>query len=207
VTVNSFDAWMAHLFDESRDDGSPDEQPSVWLDRYARQDTPAATADRVRQLFGDAGVLLRHYSDDQAARGLREIVDDGSLWALRDPKVPVVARTRGLRSIVTLYAEVFAPRVTVEHPKRTPKLEQLCFMFFEIAPLDLGEDTVLDVLEETSALPSVPCQRAALHGLGHAHHHSPEHVPPIVDRWLSRHRDAPQELRDYALAARTGAVM
>lgn len=206
--MNGFDAWMAYLFDEPRDaDGSPDEQPSVWLERYARQDTPKATAERIRRLFGDAGALLRSYSDDQVARGLQEIVDDGSLWALRDPRVPVVGRTRGLRSIVTLYAEVFAPRITVEHPKRTPRLEHVCFMFFDIAPLDLGEDTVLDVLEQTLALPSPPCRRAALHGLGHAHHHRPEHVPPIVDRWLKSHRDAPQELRDYALAARTGHVM
>lgn len=198
---------MAYLFDQPRDEDTWDEQPVERLDRHARHDTATATAERIRRLFGDAGTLLRPYSDDQVARGLREIVDGGSLWALRSPQVPVVLRTTGLRSIVTLFAEVFAARIEVEHRKRIPELQTVCFMFFDIAPLDLGEDTVLDVLEDTLALDSVPCRRAALHGLGHAYRRAPEHVRTIVDRWLSRHRHAPQELRDYALPARTGDVM
>ncbi|MEU8076422.1 hypothetical protein AB0B31_13340 [Catellatospora citrea] len=205
--MNGFEAWLAYLFDRpADDDGSWDEQPHEWFDRYARQDTPAATAERIRELFGHAGTLLRHHSDDQVARGVRDIVD-GELGVLRSRQVPVVLRTTGLRSIVPLFAEVFAPRITVELPRNEPELQSLCFMFFDVAPLDLGDDTVLDVLEDTLALPSVPCRRAALHGLGHAHWHAPQAAQKIVDRWLARHRDAPQELRDYAAAARTGNVM
>ena len=88
-----------------------------------------------------------------------------------------------------------------------PKLQYACFMFFDIAGLDLGEETMLDVLEDTLRLPSVPCQRSALHGLGHAYAEAPEHVETIVDRWLAKNRRAPQELRDYAGAARIGQVM
>ncbi|WP_155368388.1 hypothetical protein [Catellatospora vulcania] len=198
--MNGFDAWLAYLFEPPRD-----EQPVVWLDRYAHQDTPVAQAERIRQLFGDAGASLRPYSDDRVAHGLREVVD--GLGVLCSRRVPMVLRTRGLRSIVTLFAEVFAARIEVEHSRRIPELQTVCFMFFEVAPVDLGDDTVLDVLEDTLALASVPCQRAALHGLGHAHLHAPRPVQAIVDRWLSRHRDAPQELRDYAAAARVGDVM
>jgi hypothetical protein len=36
---------------------------------------------------------------------------------------------------------------------------------------------------------------------------SPQHVQAIVDRWLEKHPRAPQELRDYAAAARVGDVM
>jgi hypothetical protein len=108
--------------------------------------------------------------------------------------------------MVTLFAEVFAPRIAVEQAKEPP-LETLCFMFFDIAPIDLGDDTVLDVLEAILAMDCVACQRSALHGLGHAYFHAAEHVPPIVDRWLKKNRDAPAELREYAASARIGGVM
>ncbi|WP_144120224.1 hypothetical protein [Catellatospora sichuanensis] len=205
--MNGFDAWLAYLFDRPADDDSWDGRPHAWLDRYAGQDTPVAAAQRIRELFGNAGTLLRPHSDDQVARGLLEIVDGGELHALCSPRVPVVLRTGGLRSIVRLFAEVFAARIEVEHPRHLPKLQHACFMFFDIAPIDLGDDTVLDVLEDTLALPSVPCQRSALHGLGHAYWKSPQQVPAIVDRWLARNRHAPAELRDYAAGARAGQVM
>ena len=88
-----------------------------------------------------------------------------------------------------------------------PRLQYACFMFFDIANIDLGDETVLDVLEEALRLPSVPCQRSALHGLGHAQMRSPKDVESIVDAWLERNPYAPQELRDYARAARIGYVM
>jgi hypothetical protein len=137
---------------------------------------------------------------------LAEIID-GDFHELTNRRVPVVLRTTGLRSIVPLFAQVFAPRIQVERPNHTPPLEHVCFMFFDIAPLDLGDDTVLDVLEQTLALPSVPCQRSALHGLGHAHMRSPEPVRTVVDLWLKKHPNAPEDLRAYARSARVGDVM
>jgi hypothetical protein len=98
-------------------------------------------------------------------------------------------------------------QITSADPQQRPELESLCFMFFDMAAIDLGDDTVLDVLEDTLALESAACQRSALHGLGHAHFHVPQDASSIVDRWLQKHPRAPAELRDYALAARTGNVM
>jgi hypothetical protein len=205
MTMDEFDAWMAYLFQRP-----PEEPESEWLNRYAEHDSPAAAAERIRRLFGDAGNLLRPYTDDQVAHGLDVIVNasfGGEIAALTDRRVPVRLRTTGLRAIVTLFAEVFAVRLRGEGlPTQTP-LERVCFMFWDVAALGHGEeDTTLDVLEDILALDSVPCQWAALHGLGHLHFRTPEHVPAIVDRWLERHPDAPQPLREYAAAARTGMV-
>lgn len=196
--MDGFDAWLAYLFEDDSDD--------AWFSHYAATDTPVARAERIRHLFGNAGSLLSGYADDAVSDGVRTILD-GDIGVFFDKKVPVVGRTRGMRSIVTLFAEVFAPRIQHEVDQRTPKIQHTCFMFFDIGPIDLGDDTMLDVLEEIAALPSIPCQRAALHGLGHAHFHVPGDVEPIVDRWLRRHRDAPLELREYAQAARAGQVM
>ncbi|MDI1464092.1 hypothetical protein QEZ54_24195 [Catellatospora sp. KI3] len=207
--MDGFDAWMTYLFEyEYHRRGAPwDEPEPEWLERYAHHDTPVAVAERILHLFGQAGTLLGGYRDEQVGRGLVQLVGGGDIHVLGGRDVPTVLRTRGLRAITTLFAEVFAPRILVEQVEGRSDLEYVCFMFFEIAPVDLAEDTVLDVMEDVLALESVPCQRAALHGLGHAHRHVPQHVPAIVDRWLARNRDAPQELRDYARAARAGTVM
>jgi hypothetical protein len=203
--MDAFDAWMEYLFQRP-----PEDPPPEWLARYAQHDEPAAAAERIRRLFRDAGNLLRPYTDDQVAHGVDMIVNaslGGEIAALTDRRVPVTLRTTGLRAIVTLFAEVFAVRLHGDElPTQTP-LQGVCFIFWDVAALGHGEeDTMLDVLEDILALDSVPCQWAALHGLGHLHFSEPEHVPPIVDRWLRRHPNAPQPLRDYAAAARTGMV-
>ncbi len=196
---------MTYLFDRAAD--HDDTESCEWLERYARHDRPAAMAERIRHLFSNAGAILGPYTDDQIARGLMDIIDGGELYAFNTGQLPVVLRTTGLRSIVTLFTEIFAVRIAVEDPQLRPKLERTCFMFFDAAAINLGDDTVLDVLEEILALPSIPCQRAALHGLGHAHFEAAHHAQVIVDRWLKTHPGAPQELRDYATAARDGNVM
>jgi len=215
--MDAFNAWLRYLFDRPPEDlgrdpwyWRVDEPPSEWMSRYAQHDDPVATAERIRRLFGDAGNLLRPYSDEQVGHGLKMIVDsnlDGQIRALTDRTVPVTLRTAGLRSIVTLFAQVFAARLQGDGSQSRSTLESICFMFWDTAPIvELGEDTVLDVLEDTLALSSVPCQRAALHGLGHAHMSAPKQVQVIVDRWLQKHPHAPQDLREYAMQARAGMV-
>ena len=208
--MEEFDAWVTYLFDRPPGRQAErwwDDRPSEWLQRYARHDKPVAIAERIRHLFGNAGATLRAYSDEQVGRGLNEIINGGDLHVFGGKQLPVVLHTSGVRSIVTLFVEVFAPRIQVDEPDQKGTLDFVCFMFFDVASLDLGDETVLDVLEDILALPSVPCQRSALHGLGHAHMKAPQQVQAVVDRWLQTHPDARQELRDYALAARTGSVM
>jgi hypothetical protein len=193
--MDAFDAWLAHLFDA----------PAEWT-----PDGPEASARRIRRLFDDAGALLRPYSDEQVGLGLRTIVDsshDGEIRALADPRVPRTLRIGGLRSIRTLFAEVFAERLDGDAHHCRTTLAYVCFMFWDIAPVGpLGDDTILDVLADTLALDSPACQWAALHGLGHAHHDAPRHARDIVDGWLRTHRGISPELHDYACLARVGEV-
>jgi hypothetical protein len=198
MDMDAFDAWIEYLF-EWVPTGQESGQDSAWLAEYGRLDGPVAAAERIRRLFSDSGELLRAYQDEVVGQGLQHVVQE-ELHALQDKRVPIVLRTTGVRSIGTLFAEVFAKR------GNQGSLGHICFMFWDVAPLDLADDTVLDVLEETLKLDSEPCQWAALHGLGHAHMVAPEVVTPIVDRWLRRHRGAPQELRSYAESARIGMV-
>jgi hypothetical protein len=223
--MEAFEAWLEHLFDRGPDEFEPDtwfisgSRPTEWTLRYEQDDTPAAQAERIRRLFSDAGTLLRPYSDQQVGYGLDSIVwsAGGDIRVLGDDEVPAALRAAGLRSIVTLFTEVFAPRLRGYSRTREPSepgqpedhLYYVCFMFWDIAPIMPGEDTVrevLKVLEATLALDSAPCQRAALHGLGHWHRAAPDEAARIVRRWLQDHPQAPEELRTYAVQASAGRV-
>src|SRR5687767_12230244 len=148
--VEGFDAWVTYLFDRPpgrRAASWWDERPSEWLQHHAAQDKPVPIAERIRHLFGNAGSVLAPYSDDQVALGLTDIISGGDIHVFNTKQLPVVLHTTGLRSIVTLFAQVFAPRIQVEDPQQAPPLQSVCFMFFDTAAIDLGDDTVLDVLE------------------------------------------------------------
>jgi hypothetical protein len=121
MNVNAIDAWLAHLFDRPPEDLGrlawflrADQPMNEWSSRFAPGDGPRAAAERIGQLLSSAGNLLRTYSDDQVGHGLKVIVDGscgGEIRALTDRAVPRALRTSGLRSIATLFAEVFAARV------------------------------------------------------------------------------------------------
>jgi hypothetical protein len=235
--MNAFEAWLAHLFDRRPDElGSPAwyhltawadetaEQPTEWTIRYEENDTPVAKAERILRLFSDAGALLRPYSDEQVGHGLNYIVNpavDGDIRVLAKSaedtaeEVPAALRAAGMRSIVTLFAEVFAPRLGAPDPgaagpwgyKTGGTLDFICYMFWDVAAIRwTGDPIVLEVLEATAALDSPACQRAALHGLGHECQYARDQVRGIVHRWLETHPDAPEELRAYAAQAAHGRV-
>ena len=224
--MDAFEVWLEHLFDREPGDFEwylGDDRPTEWTLRYEEGDTSAARAERIRRLFSDAGALLRPYSDEQVGYGLDSLVFSagGDVAVLGDDRVPSALRAAGLRSIVTLFAEVFAPRVRAARPgygrsrepseagQPLPKLDYVCFMFWDIAPIMAGEDItreVLAVLEATLALDSAACQRAALHGLGHWHGAAPDEAARIVRSWLQGHPQASDELRAYAVRASAGHV-
>jgi len=228
--MDAFEAWLEHLFDREPGEFEPvpwyigDGRPTQWTLRYEQGDTAVAQAERIRRLFADAGALLRPYSDEQVGYGLDAIVYSagGDIRVLGDGRVPATLRAAGLRSMVTLFAEVFAPRLRAARPgyappwgpyepgRRSHRLDYVCYMFWDIAPIvPRREDTVrevLKVLEATLALDSAACQRAALHGLGHWQYAAPDEVRRIIRSWLEGHPQAPDELRAYAVQASAGAV-
>jgi hypothetical protein len=66
---------------------------------------------------------------------------------------------------------------------------------------------MLDTMERILTLPSVACREQALHGLGHFHKHRPREVERIIDGFLARETNIPDELRSYSQRARAGKVI
>jgi hypothetical protein len=225
--MDAFEAWLEHVFDLGPDEFDwylGDTRTTEWTVYHEDGDTPQAMAERIRRLFSNAGTLLRPYSDEQVGYGVDSLVFSagGDIAVLGDGAVPAELRAAGLRSIVTLFAEVFAPRLRTPRPgyarasdpsgSRLPvhQLDYVCHMFWDIAPILPRDDTVREVvkvLEATLALDSAACQWAALHGLGHWHGKAPEETAQLIGRWLERHPEATDELRAYAVQASTGSVL
>jgi hypothetical protein len=65
---------------------------------------------------------------------------------------------------------------------------------------------VFGVLEQILALPSLACKESVLHGLGHLYWKHPEDVERIIDSFLARREDVPEELLSYARSARSGCI-
>jgi hypothetical protein len=235
--MKAFEAWLEHLFDRPPGDLEPvpwyhraEDPPTEWTLRYEESDPRWRRPNGSGVLFSDAGTLLRPYSDEQVGHGLNVIVNPacgGDIGVFAGDEIPSALRAAGLRSIVTLFAEVFAPRLRAAHPgyvdpwqrsepgQRVHPLDFVCYMFWDVAPLVPSRDDILpevlgaklEVLEATLALDSIACQRAALHGLGHEYFSARDKVPEIIHSWLRRHPHAPDELRSYAVQATTGRVL
>ena len=69
------------------------------------------------------------------------------------------------------------------------------------------DQAILQVMESTLQLDSLPCRESALHGLGHWQHTYPERVGEIINRFSMAHRDLPKALEDYMSSAFTGYVL
>jgi hypothetical protein len=59
-------------------------------------------------------------------------------------------------------------------------------------------------LQQILAFDSLPCQQAALHGLGHLRH--PD-TSTVVMNYLEHHPELSEEDRNYAIACITGNIM
>ena len=76
----------------------------------------------------------------------------------------------------------------------------------DVSALHGIDDAILHVMVRTLRLESEACREGALHGLGHWHRTHPDRSTSIVDACLASDPQISPELRQYALAARTGCI-
>jgi hypothetical protein len=95
-------------------------------------------------------------------------------------------------------------------------LNLVCYMWWDIIPFggqpnnperSEFDQEILNVLESTLQLDSIPCEESALHGLGHWQQDYPQQVTEIIDKFLQGQADLREELRAYALNAYRGYVL
>jgi len=69
------------------------------------------------------------------------------------------------------------------------------------------DEAILQVLESTLQLDSIPCRESALHGLGHWQLYYPERVGEIIDKFSMTRPQLPEKLHEYMLNAYTGYIL
>ena len=217
----SFEEWLTCVFDHP-----VEEIKNAWywdLDRDWWEEDTAATVQYLTQAFENAGEIFKPYTDAQLNQGLWFLVDNSCsnhMFSLMNESVPWATRQRCIRSFHQLYEQCFARRCTphlshIDEPGAGP-LNSVCYMWWDIIPLYGNPDdparkefdqTILQVMESTLQLESIPCRESALHGLGHWQHQYPERVGEIIDRFSMRFRDLPENLETYMKNAYVGYVL
>lgn len=208
ITTASFDEFITFVFDRPfvpiPHDGKG---PGPWYWQAEVTYDPLRIATFYVRLFADPAFLKDCFSPEQLEQAFWAIqsgnLDCSVTEIIWDRRVPFDIRESCIRAMEQLFSRLFAS---------TP-LETSVDMWWDSFAYDwhcgnraranggedhLVQDIMFETLTKILAQPSVICQAAALHGLGHLHHPETEHV---IDEYLERHTDIAPELRGYALAA------
>ncbi len=222
ITQLSFDEWIRYVFDH------PITDPAWYWAGYGFWDPtaePSITVSYLTSLFANSVTWLSAFSDPQISQGLRYLVSNSlsdHMFALRDGRVPLQQRLKGLQSMYNLFEELFLPRCSANlgylgETDRGPAnaLDSVCYMWWDLLPIHgstagpdtpATADTILDVLTRSLGLNSDACRESALHGLGHWCYYDPKRIEGIVDQFLAAHQHLRPELLTYARRARKGYV-
>jgi GTP-binding protein len=226
----TFDEWLKWVFDHpvAGDKekewwfGEPDaDEGGRWLDR-----PPIPALTFVTKLFENPLAHLSRYSDAQIDQGLWFIVHGANSKHLKwliDGRVDFGLRRRCIRSIENLSRDMFA-RCSDDPLRGDQPLDSICGMLWDLVVTDACHlqhntdgtysevrDPEIDkefarTLSRILKLPSVACQRSALHGLGHLVRHAALGCE-IVEQYLAEHPNLPSNLREYSLKAMAGEVL
>jgi hypothetical protein len=217
----TFEQWVELVFDHPVSDLN-----NAWYwdsERDWWEEDSADTVQFLTRAFEDAAVVLQPYSDPRLNQGLWFLASNACsshMFALTNESISWEARRRCIRSFHQLYEQCFARRCSphlshVEEPGANP-LNLVCYMWWDIIPLygkpedpmhrELDE-AILQVMESTLRLDSIPCRESALHGLGHWQPVYPGRVGEIIDNFSMTRPELPEKLHSYMLAAYTGSVL
>ncbi|HEX5322613.1 MAG TPA: hypothetical protein VFW40_02425 [Capsulimonadaceae bacterium] len=220
----SFEEWIDFVFNH------PVTSPLwYWQDESDWWDAPpTVTVDYLARLFGNASNIFVDFSDAQVAEGLWYLADSSCsdhMLALVNETVPLANRLACIQAIYNLFERCFALKCSphLSHldrgdtgtPPEVNPLNLVCYMWFDlIEAYGRSENehcaeqnnAFLSSMQRSLALDSIACQESALHGLGHWHSDYPDRVESIIDEFLAGHSETTQNLKHYALSARSGSV-
>jgi len=211
----SFEEFVAFLFDHEvvpmPRNGKNEPEPWYWKAEVEFE--PIRVTCDYERLFNDPQFLLSSFSAKQLEQGFWAIqsctLECSLAQVIWHEQVPFVMRENCLRSSSRLFEKLFA----------TNPLDTSSNMWWDSLAYDWhcgnrlrsngGEDekmqdVMFETLEKILALPSLECQVAALHGLGHLHHPA---TKQLIELYLERNQHIDADLQSYALAAARFDVM
>ena len=172
---------------------------------------PREQVAHLTAIFRHAADLRSRYSPGQLEQGFWYLIsgaDGGLSDLLWNTAVPWEARAELIDATVALYRDLFAidPLDTSSHMF----WDGIAYDYFcgnrdpETNAEDRRvQDAMFDALLQILSLDSLPCQRAALHGLGHLRHRETEKA---VEDFLARNPNLSEKDRAYARACASGTM-
>ncbi|HUN80640.1 MAG TPA: hypothetical protein VMV81_03940 [Phycisphaerae bacterium] len=209
----AFDEWVQNIFERYLR-----QEPEIWIEPPATVKTEFMT-----QLFEKPSYLVESFSEQHIALGLQYLLFNANsnyVFVLVDGSVPIANRVRLVNSFFTLFKELFSKICSeycggAQESKKRPA-DYVCFMMWDAGTLQIYPErpeqrevdrAFLSVLGRILDLPSIPCQKSALHGLNHAYDDYPDEVSTAIDEYLKSGHCLSDDLQDYALRARIGGVL
>lgn len=170
------------------------------------------------QAFEDADNLLEPYSNGQLNQGLWYLV--GEMHDLSDRfgnGVSWEVRQRCIQSFKSLNRKLFAQRCANElsayrEPGPDNPLNMICYMWWDSFAFweSLDSHSVnrvdaafLDVMSDCLSVNHLAVMEGALHGLSHIPNHRKQ-VQKMIDDFLKQNPKLPQDLKNYAIASKSG---
>lgn len=185
--------------------------------------------DHYIRLFENLTTHLAPYTLRQIGQALYALVGMGHefVWAFGEDDVPLGRRKQAFRLMYNVYEQIFEPYCEPVLRRYTAKetddddsaLNSVCFLWWDMGIPMFDEDerepdpdsmngTAIGVMERVLAnLTNPACWESALHGLGHYQRFDPPRIRAAIDAFLAAHPDLDPRLREYANAARYGAVL
>jgi hypothetical protein len=221
LTNLTFEQWLTQVFDHPVE---PQKEEWYWdIDRDWWEEDSPDSVQFMTQAFGSAALVLQPYSNAQLNQGLWFLASNACsshMFSLMNESIPWSARRRCILSIHQLFEQCFAPRCSphlshIDEPGANP-LNLICYMWWDIIPIAVNpedpnhrefDDAILQVMESTLQLDSIPCRESALHGLGHWQHRYPERVGAIIDTFSMKATNFPEALKMYMRNAYVGYVL
>ncbi|MGD9630773.1 MAG: hypothetical protein AB7V18_16165 [Pyrinomonadaceae bacterium] len=205
----SFEQFVVFLFDHEvpPEFASNGKRMDPWYYKAEVKCMPIDVIAFYTQLFSEPNFLLDRFSKDKLEQGFWAIMGQSLecsvgevIWS---DEVEFVERANCVRSMFHLYERLFSIDSLVTSSN----------MWWDSLAYDwhcgnrnrknggedlLMQDVMFETLEMILKLPSIDCQFAALHGLGHLHH---PNTASLVLSYLKRKPHKSLELREYANAA------
>lgn len=211
----SFEEFVVFLFDHKvvpvPRNGNKEPNPWYWNAEVTFEPI-RVTCDYIR-MFTAPEFLLSSFSAQQLEQGFWAIqscnIECSVAEIIWHEQVPFAMRENCVRSMFHLFDKLF----TVAPLETAPNMwwDSLAYDWHSgnRSRSNGGEDeqmqnAIFETLEKILALPSLECQVAALHGLGHLHHPA---TSQLIDQYIKRNQAIDTDLRDYALAAARFDVM
>lgn len=210
----SFDDFVTFLFDKDvvpLPEKAGDPEPWYWNADITYG--PRTIAAHYIRLFAAPTQPLKPYSARELEQGFWAIQSCNLeccvgeiIW---DKRIPFDMRESCIRSMEILFAQFFSStslETSVEMWWDSLAYGWHCGNYSRAngGEEELLQDIMFETLTKILGHPSLICQAAALHGLGHLHH---PHTEAAIQSFIGRNRALSDEMRAYALAAARFDVM